>query len=59
MCKKNRFIDLLEKLCSIKGLFFIACFVLVWIGNLESQYFFFAGVIVVGDRTLEKWILKK
>lgn len=55
----KRIIDLFEKLISIKGLFFILCLVLTFLGHLDGEYFFYSGIIVIGDRTLEKWIRGK
>ena len=52
----KRLIALIEKLLSIKGLFFILCLALTFLDKLDGEYFFYAGIIVIGDRTLEKLI---
>jgi hypothetical protein len=52
----NRIKELFVKLISIKGLFFLICLALVMNGKLNGEYFFYAGIIVIGDRTLEKFI---
>lgn len=56
---KKRIYDLIIKLLSIKGLFFIICAILAFMGKIEGQYIFYAGLIVIGDRSFEKWLSKK
>jgi hypothetical protein len=52
----NRIKELFVKLISIKGFFFLTCLALAINDKLSGEYFFYAGIIVIGDRTLEKFI---
>jgi len=52
----KRLVDLMIKLTSIKGLFFLSMLVLALMGRVEGTYLFYTGFLVIGDRTVEKLI---
>lgn len=56
---KNRILDLLAKLLSIKGLCFIVGTVLLILKVNLSYEWLVLCLIIIGDRTLEKFIKKR
>lgn len=59
MLADNRFIELANKLISIKGVFAIVLTVSMFLGKIDSWAFLAGWSVIIGGRTIEKFIAMK